>query len=450
MLRVRFDRGGPLAEYACGELLRLLDQPWCRVAPGDEADLVYGTDAASAVRIPAIEPESAWDNPRPEVMTDDGLAIVHPAGSAALRRDGDGIGYDLFYAAYACLTAPWERIDPCNEVGTPIAREGWLARNGVLERPLVHEYAADLARLLRLEMPRREAVLVLTHDVDEQFAHLFRVREARTRFVRDLRAGSPGAPRRALGFARRVLQHGTDPNDRWAEWRGLVAEWGPLAFNVASYNVFDDGAERYDVAYDVRDPRVAGELRKLADAGAEIGIHFSLQARRSDEQVRREVDRLEAALDLPVRSARHHWWALGRAPQTTLAAQAAAGIRVDCSFGFNDRAGFRRGIALPFRAFDHERGQPFALWSLPTTVMDKAVVSDNRSAEEAVGELERLWETVCGVGGALVLDWHAHALNPRALGGAGAVYRRFVADVIERGARISTPLALADQVDRAA
>ena len=73
----------------------------------------------------------------------------------------------------------------------------------------------------------------------------------------------------------------------------------------------------------------------------------------------------------PVRSARHHWWALGCPPDATLAAHAAAGIRVDCSLGFNDRIGFRRGIAYPFRPFDRNRRQPIPVWELPTAAMDK-------------------------------------------------------------------------------
>ena len=451
MLRVRFDRGGPRAEYACAELLRLLGRPWSRVSAGEEADLAYGGGPAPAVfRIREAAPESSWDDPRPGVTIDGGLAIVHPAGTVARRRDAGSLGYDPFFATYACLTAPWERVDPANEVGTPIAREGWLGRNDLLARPLVHDYASDLAGLLRVELPVRAPVLVLTHDVDEQFGHLFRVREARMRFARELRAGSPGVLRRALGLARRVATRGIDPNDRWEEWHGLLAEWGPLTFYVASFNFFDEGAARYDVAYDVRDPRVSNQFRALAAAGAEIGIHFSLQARRSPDQIRKEVERLEDALGVPIRSARHHWWALGQETNTTLGAQAAAGIRVDCSFGFSDVSGFRRGIGRPFRAFDHDRLEPFGIWSLPTTVMDRAVVRPGCTVEDAIAELESLWQTAGRIGGAFVLDWHAHCLNPAALAGAGTVYRRFVADLVRRGAAVSTPLALARELDRPA
>src|SRR5262249_28447895 len=156
--------------------------------------------------------------------------------------------------------------------------------------------------------------------------------ESWTRVRRDLRRGSPAALRRAGGLARRLVRRGPDPNDRWDEWRTLASTYGGSStFFVASFGLFDPGSARYDVAYDVRHPAVAREFRALAAGGAEIGIHFSLQARRSAGQIRRERERLEEALELEIRSARHHWWALGREPAVTLRAQQDAGVDVDCS-----------------------------------------------------------------------------------------------------------------------
>ena len=412
----------PRARYALDVLLGLLGLVARDAAPGERALVGYG-DADAVVRIPAGL-QRDWDDPDPSPDRVRGLPD------------------DLLYATYACLTAPWERVDPRNEVGTPIAAGGWLDRHGLLEEPLVHRYAEELGSRLG-KPPRREPSLVLTHDVDEHFAHLFGVRESLTRLRREL--PRPSAARRAAGLAKRLTRTSRpDPNDRWDEWRDLVRDWGGRAtFFAASYNLFDAGAGRFDVAYDVRRPEVARELRGLADAGAEVGIHFSLQARRSAEQVRRERDRLEAALDLEVRSSRHHWWALGEAPWRTLRFHAEAGMRVDCSFGFNDRAGFRRGIAAPFRPFDPEREEVLPILCLPTTAMDRAV-SD-------LGTLERLLEACREVGGALVLDWHAHVLNPAAMPGARETLLGVVRLAREHGVPLRTPLELCDAAyDRAA
>src|ERR687888_1338871 len=106
----------PRARYALDVLLGLLGLRARDAAPGERALVAYG-EADAAVRIPA-GPQEGWDDP-------------DPAPARVAEPD------DLLYAAYACLTAPWEQADPRNEVATPIAERGWLHRHGLLEAPHV-------------------------------------------------------------------------------------------------------------------------------------------------------------------------------------------------------------------------------------------------------------------------------------------------------------------------
>jgi len=329
------------ARYALAELQRLVAAPI----------------QASSVP-PAYEGD--WDDPDPD--------------PARLRPPARLDGFDVLYAAYAALTAPWERVDPKDEVGCPIAAEGWLARHGLLDEPLVHRYAALLGA-----PARPEAAVVLTHDVDDNFRHLFARRERWERLRR-----RPSL-RRAASLAWSLRPQRSDPNDRFEEELGA-----PRTFFFASAGLAGGGDVR-DVAYDIGHPAVASVVRRLADEGAEIGVHFSIASAGSSERMRAERETLERVAGRPVRSSRHHWWA---AP--TGRAHAEAGVSVDLSLGFNDRAGFRRGIASPFRPYGADD-----VWALPTIAMDAARP-----------DLASLWRTVEGVGGLLVLDWHVHAANP--------------------------------------
>jgi hypothetical protein len=439
----------PRSRYALDVLLGLLGTTSRDAAPGERATIGYGA-ADAQVLVPA-GPQEGWDDPSPALARVDELPVLHRPGQQPRPCAAGDLGFDALYAAYACLTAPWEEVDPQNEVGTPVASGGWPARNGVLEELLVHRYADALGVLLAetgVPIRPRKPSLVLTHDVDEQFGHLFGVRESLTRLGRDLRRGRPSSARRAAGLARRVARHArSDPNDRWAEWLVLLAEWGGAAtFFVASYNLFDRGAARFDVAYDIRRPEVADELRALGDAGAEIGIHFSLQAAVSAEQIARERSRLEEALGLEVRSSRHHWWGLGVDPVRTLRFHAEAGMRVDCSLGFNDLPGFRRGIAAPFRVFDRKTGTTVPLLCLPTTVMDNALCNAAHTPEEIQESLCSLYRRTADLGGAFVLDWHSHVLNPAIAYGAGRALVEFVHWALEQGAALRRPLELAAEL----
>lgn len=438
----------PEVRYALDTLLHLLGLTARASRVGERADLAYG-DADGRVHVEA-GPQDGWNDPAPRVTRDGGLAIVHrPAGPARARGER-GIGFDVFYAAYACLTAPWERVDAADRVGTPVAASGWLAAHDLLLVPSVHHYAALLAEALgRGALP--EPSLVLSHDVDSNFGHLFAVRESAELLRRELAERRLSAARRAAGLGRRVARRAFrngDPNDRWADWSELHApRGGRPAYFVASASLFDRGADRYDPPYDIAHPEVRDTLRALAGDGAEIGVHFSLTARRSPEAIAEERERLESVVGAPVRSARHHWWALGNPPEPTLRAHAAAGIRLDCSFGFNDRLGFRRGIAYPFRPFDPETRQTISLWALPTTAMDIAVFNDHTSEEVRASQLEGLVRATREAGGALVLNWHAHALNPRVLDGSGAGLSELLASLEPQDWPARTPLEAADAAE---
>jgi hypothetical protein len=435
------------ARYALGVLLDLLGLPWREARPGERPVLAYGPNEEASCSI-AAGPAAGWDDPAPLVTRIGEVPLLHlPGAPVTPSPNAAELRLDVLYATYACLTAPWERVDPADEVGCPVAAEGWLARNHLLAEPLVHRYAVLLERALRVagfEPSARTPVVVLTHDVDNNFGHLFGVRERLELLRRDLRARDPAALRRLAGVARQAVRRGPDPADRFDEWAELHARRAsrPTYF-VASFGLFRPGAAREDVPYDVRHHEVRRVLRQVLADGAEIGVHLSLGAHESPERVRLEREALEEAVGSPVRSARHHWWALGRDPERTLARHAAAGLVLDCSLGFNDRSGFRRGIAAPFRPFDRETAAAGAIWELPTIAMDAAVVT-GRDVEAAAEELRSLHETVVGVAGALVLDWHAHALDPVAFPRAGEVLRRFLNDALVEG----TPLVTATECVR--
>lgn len=432
----------PRARYALGVLLDLLGLTARVAQPGEPVDLAHGMTPSARCSMPATAQEE-WDDPGPEVTWDSELAILHRRGDAVRVRIGEGeLGFDVLYATYACLTAPWERVDPADEVGCPLAAEGFLARNGLLLEPLVHRYATLLGSCLGKEL-QRESRIVITHDVDNNFGHVFRRRESAELLRRDLRKPL-AATRRAVGLVRRLRPLASDPNDRFTEWADWHRGWGSRpAYFVASYGLFERGSDRRDVPYDLRHPSVAETLRRASDDDAEIGVHLSLRARGSADQIRRERDALAEVLGHEVRSARHHWWALETPSERTWRRHGEARLELDCSLGFNDRPGFRRGICVPFHPFDTARLEQLPIHVLPTLAMDAAVF-DGRDHEQALAELRALRRAVTDVGGALVLDWHVHAANPSTLPGAARGLLEFVDESLAELAP-RTPLELLDE-----
>lgn len=428
------------ARYALDVLLGLLGVTGRDAAGGTEPDIAYGCHGR--VRLPA-GPQEDWDGARPDVAIAGGVPVLHLPQARVQSASQTSLGFDVLYATYACLHAPWEQTDPADDIGTPLAWGGFLDRHDLLRRPLVHEYAALLGGLLGIT-PIKEPTLVVTHDVDNNFGHLFGRRESVRLIELEARRLRPIAAARRL--ARLVLRTTRpahrDPNDRFEAWSEWHRGWGsrPTYF-VASAGLFSAHSSRRDVPYDIRHPEVRQTLLAAVSAGAEIGVHFSLGARSSTTRLRDERLLLEEIVGQPVRSARHHWWALGRPPEPTWRAHTDAGIALDCSLGFNDKPGFRRGICVPFHPFDPERERPLDLLVLPTIAMDAAVAV--RDPASAADDLRSLAATVHRVGGALVLDWHVHAANPTAMPGAADALREFVPDALANGFVARTPLELA-------
>jgi hypothetical protein len=430
------------ARYALDVLLSLVGLTARDAAPEERADVAYG-DLEGHVRIPAGG-QDGWDDFEPAVRRIGGIPVLEVPGANA--RSNGAIPFDLLYATYACLTAPWERTDPADEVGCPIAAAGFLARHGLLLEPLAHRYAGLLGRELGASAPG-EPALVLTHDVDNNFRHLFARKESLRLLRLDFGARRPAAAaRRIVGLLRRAARRPVlDPNDRFEDWRAWHGAWRSRpAYFFAASGLFDEDSARQDVPYDVRHPVVQETVRRAGEDGAEIGVHFSLRAASSADRLRAERERLEEIAGVPVQSSRHHWWALGRPAEETWRQHVSAGVALDCSLGFNDRAGFRRGICVPFRPFDTAAGRALDVHVLPTLAMDAAVF-DGRAVDEAVAELRALERVVREIRGALVLDWHVHSANPRALPGAADGLRTFVDEALAGGLAPRTPLEELDE-----
>jgi hypothetical protein len=439
------------ARYALGVLLGLLGVRWRDPEHTEPRDVVYGAGPDGRCAVPAAPPEG-WDTPSPLVTRMGPLPVLHPPSAPPRERTApQTLSFDVLYATYAALTAPWERVDPADAVGCPIAATGFLERHDLLLEPLVHRYAGELAAALKaagieLPSPQPRATLVLTHDVDDNFGHLFGRRERVHRLRHELLAGQPSAARRAVGLLTHLRRPPSDPNDRFDDWSRWHAEWRARpTFFFAAGSVFDGDSAREDVAYDIRHPAVAATIRHLADGGADIGVHFSIRARESAERLASERQALAELAGAPVRAARHHWWALGVPAERTLRLHDAAGIQVDCSLGFNDRVGFRRGIAAPFPPFDETTGRPARVLALPTIAMDAALFGRGKPAADGLEQLRSLYRRIADVGGALVLDWHVHSANPAAIPDAAAALRTFMDEAVADGARLRTPLELVSE-----
>ncbi len=406
---VRGDEDPPAAvvSYALEQLLRIAG--WGGGLTSRVASAIYYGHDESRGRHAAI-----WIRPDPS-----GGAVRPVEGEALSAWSGNRLAVDVLAATASCLTLAGERHaarrDPHGRVP---AEAGPLGPRERLERPPLHDYAELLAARLRgsglLPEPGprwpggKRYAAVLTHDVDapERSPRVFGL-------LRQMVLG--GAGRRAYWALREELrarglgQAGLFPPTRRREWDfaeicGLEARHGlRSAFYFAVVN--RAAGHPCDVSYDAARRRYRRLVRRLLRGGWEVGLHAAYGTCAGRPPVEAQARRYARLFGVRPAGLRHHYLRLDADdPLGTLAASGDAGFAYDTTVGFNDRPGFRLGVALPVEVYDRRRGGGGGLLELPMTLADMHLPKDDVPA--AVEAVARHLRAVRTLGGLAVLNWH--------------------------------------------
>jgi hypothetical protein len=314
-----------------------------------------------------------------------------------------------------------------------------LGARGELARPVIAEYAGQLRALLQSAghrasaAPRfdgRNAAAVMTHDIDylSKFTPGLLFREVVKNFLFNRRHVPAAARlqrlREYLGFAREHRDPYVLSVRRMLaveEERGIRGSW---LFKAG-------GRDKRDVSYRLEGARARRMLALLREKGHDIGLHPSFHAHTDEAMLRREQQRLCAAVRGDLRSVRQHY--LRFAYPQTWRQQSAAGFFVDSTLGFAEEEGFRNGSCHPFLPWDLERGEALPLWELPLTVMDGTLAQyRGLSPDDARERIDALLRTVAEAGGVAVLLFHNTAFDAHDFPGWGEVFTH-AADEIHQG-----------------
>ena len=175
---------------------------------------------------------------------------------------------------------------------------------------------------------------------------------------------------------------------------------------------------------------IAPELRRLAAAGSEIGVHGIdawLDSAKGLEELR-EIVRITGTPEIGIRM---HWL---YGDQRSPAILEDAGFSYDSTSGYNEAIGYRAGTTQAF-------APPGTTWllELPLHIMDTALFYPchlNLSPREARQRVRTVIEHARRLGGAVTVNWHDRSIAPERLW--GRVYREIVRDLEDAGAWFPT------------
>ncbi len=411
-----------LIERFCGVRLTL-------AKPGDSAapvDVYHGDDESfpCALRIPFVE---AYDESNvPDLPEEPDREILKNARAR--------FPFDLFAALRFWLAdegnADGERNGLLDEHQRLIADRSLQHRKGVLETPIVNAYLVLFRHFLetRFEieawqnMPRgKRCVITLSHDVDDPLDPTFR---------KDLWLAAGAFPRApchaAARLARATARHAVrsfrartrqkKKNRHWLFPEVMDAERRlgfRSTFFFSTVPFFTRGADSRDVDYDIRHPRFRELFDVINHEGWEIGLHISYNARESCDRIASEVGAIDRVAGVPVLGSRHHYWHMSQPFWQTLSDHARANLGYDSSIAFNERPGYRLGIAFPCYLWNPLSGQRIGTMQIPCLIMDGAFFyHPNQTVDAVLEHTERLLEQLKRFRGVAAIDWHVRTSYP--------------------------------------
>ncbi|MBK8500556.1 MAG: hypothetical protein IPL52_17480 [Flavobacteriales bacterium] len=377
------------------------------VVAGDGPLLIYGR--ASVPGAFHISP-CGWLSEKGVGPIDPEVAFLNDLPTIFLSEDGH-LPFDPFAASFFLLSRyeEWLPIqrDPH---GRPVTAVLHAARHGYLDRPVVDEWALQLAAAWRafdprVPEPQRKYKQVITVDLDNGLKYggrpLWRLMGS---CARDLVRGEWAD----LGERMRVLSgQAPDPFLIDPELKERIA----MANAMVKFFVLAAERGEFDHAVPISASVYSKEVVALA-SWAQVGLHPSYRSSEREGLTASQKLALEAVIGSDVTMTRQHFLRL-RIPGTFRELE-SLGIVEEHSLGLHDEIGFRCGTCTPYRWYDLEQDRPLNLFIHPFTVMDNALRDKLKlSPEQAVEKVLPVLERVKRVQGTFIGLWHesflAHA-----------------------------------------
>lgn len=152
------------------------------------------------------------------------------------------------------------------------------------------------------------------------------------------------------------------------------------------------------------------KLKELVRDGFEIGLHGSYNSAIDQDQLEKEKKILEQVLEQPIVKSRQHW--LNYEEMTTPYIHEEL-FEYDSTIGWNDRMGFRSGIASAYHPYDHINQKPFKYLIVPQVIMDSHLYDYNDPSSDmnfAKAILERARFNAKNI--RISISWHQRVCSP--------------------------------------
>lgn len=306
------------------------------------------------------------------------------------------------------------------------SENSWMAKNGLLEWPIVNEWAEWLWKKIVFLQPKFSSYrknpennfrVFLSHDVD--VIKKYGIKKTASNILRknELKKG-----------VKSIINSNHDPYNTFLQFIDWEEE-----FNFKSVFLFIAGSmHRFDRSYSLTSRAVKQIIQIILDKKFEIGLHGSYFSGDNPQHILREAVKLKnVTKNNNLRFIRQHYLRI-KMPDTYLA-QSKAGLQFDSTLAFADKTGFRAGICSPFKPINLLAPvDVINITEIPLTIMDATLkFYEKLDADEAFDKIINYAKIVKKHGGVFSLLWHNSSLDPELWKGWESIYYKILKKLAE-------------------
>jgi len=346
---------------------------------------------------------------------------VHVLNDTTVQDKGYTVPYDLFWNAFVFLS----RLEECLSEKRGGKIRSYSFNHPRLDKttfdiPVVNYLFDELEQLIRKHFPdlpfgdSHNPIIEYSHDVD-YIRKTVQLRLKQTLFNGFNTCKHILTP---LSFSKQFAQTisfslSNTPCWCFDYWEELEKRAGirSVFYVYAKTGKKDLKSWLLDPSYDITTHvRLKKKLRYLIQEGFEVGLHGSFDSATDEERLSQEKATLEDAIGTQVHKVRQHWL---RYEEGTTPYIHNNLFEYDSTLGWNDRMGFRSGIAARYRPYDHHNQKPFDYMVTPQVIMDANIYE--YGVQDIARLTRRTMEIVTGCRHFktphISLSWHQRVCN---------------------------------------
>ena len=319
----------------------------------------------------------------------------------------NSIEFDVFSAAFYLITQyEYYQFPSFDSHDRHDEKSSTLHKNGLHRLPVVDMYASWLWELLKTKYPdikRKNQAFdyKITFDIDAPYLY------------------------RHKGFLLSLAS--LLKNIVKLKFQSVIQQINTLASSQDAYDVYDyildkvksdkllfffliNRKSQRDGRHTYKNKAYRNLIKKISDAGIEVGIHPSYTSFMDADLIKTEKSELEAITGKPVISSRMHFLKF-RLPDT-FNYLAQAGIMDDYTQCPIHDIGFKSFISRPYNWFDLERNEETSLIMHPTMVMDRSLQQYMQlTPKEALFEVKKMIDLTFDYNGVFTILFHNNTLS---------------------------------------